>query len=131
MQDVLTLRFFRIKVLKNLLAKEKITREAVRMLFNIMLYAQEKEALIFFKMLSSKKLFKKLLEEDSIPECILSSPILSIFGKDLLKCVRRELGVKRIRFKEKDVVLLSYLLADLIFFLIEGEGFLFNPRKLP
>jgi len=131
MQDVLTLRFFRIKVLKNLLAKEKITREAIRMLFNIMLYAQEKEALIFFKMLSSRKLFKKLLEEDNIPECILSSPILSIFGKDLLKCVRRELGVKRIRFKEKDVVLLSYLLADLIFFLIEGEGFLFNPRKLP
>ena len=122
MQDVLTLRFFRIKVLKSLLAKEKITREAIRMLFNIMLYAQEKEALIFFKMLSSKKLFKKLLEEDNIPECILSSPLLSIFGKDLLKCVRRELGVKRIRFKEKDVILLSYLLADLIFFLIKGKN---------
>ena len=122
MQDVLTLPSFRIKVLKSLLAKEKIVREALRMLFNIMLYAQEKEALIFFKMLSSKKLFKKLLEEDNIPECILSSPLLSIFGKDLLKCVRRELVVRRIRFKEKDVILLSYLLADLIFFLIKGKN---------
>jgi len=122
MQDVLTLPSFRIKVLKSLLAKEKIVREALRMLFNIMLYAQEKEALIFFKMLSSKKLFKKLLEEDNIPECILSSPLLSIFGKDLLKCVRRELGVKRIRFKEKDVIFFSYLLADLIFFLIKGKN---------
>ena len=122
MQDVLTLPSFSIKVLKSLLAKEKIVREALRMLFNIMLYAQEKEALIFFKMLSSKKLFKKLLEEDNIPECILSSPLLSIFGKDLLQCVRRELGVKRIRFKEKDVILLSYLLADLIFFLIKGKN---------
>ena len=122
MQDVLTLRFFRIKVLKNLLAKEKIAREALRMLFNIMLYAQEKEAFIFFKMLSSKKLFKKLLEEDSIPECITSSPILSIFGKDLLKCVRRELGVKRIRFEEKDVISFSYLLASLIFFLIKDKN---------
>jgi len=122
MQDVLTLRSFRIKVLKNLLAKEKIAREALRMLFNIMLYAQEKEALIFFKMLSSKKLFKKLLEEDSIPECITSSPILSIFGKDLLKCVRRELGSKRIRFEEKDVISFSYLLASFIFFLIKGKN---------
>ena len=131
MQDVLTLPSLRIKILKSLLAKEKIVREALRMLFNIMLYAQEKEALIFFKMLSSKKLFKKLLKEDNIPECILSSPLLSIFGKDLLNCVRRELGVKRIRFKEKDVILLSYLLADLIFFLIEGESSLFTPHKLP
>mgnify|MGYP000548300323 CR=1 FL=1 len=122
MQDVLTLRSFRIKVLKSLLAKEKIAREALRMLFNIMLYAQEREALIFFEMLSSRKLFKKLLKEDNIPECILSSPLLFIFGKDLLKCVRMELGVKRIRFKEKDVIFFSYLLADLIFFLIKGKN---------
>ena len=104
-------------LVKRLSLVPEIAASVVEMGLSMEIHGRDREVELS-KYLRSVNISSYNLKSRKAPSCIVDDPVWQIFGWKILRLVKKELVRREIRFAPADVILISFLIANLI---INGE----------
>lgn len=116
----------RYKLVQELSSIPRVISKVVTMMVYMRLYGNKKEVKVFYHQVESDDLFQRAGGGGKVPQYILHSPLLHIFGRGLLTSVEKVLEKKRVQYCREDVLLLSFLVVSAI---VRGKSSIIFPPQ--
>ena len=102
----------REKLVEELILVPEIISSVVKMQVYMRIYGNKKEVQVYRHLMKLANLLD--LKDGRAPDYIVNNPMLEIFGRQLLKLVRKKLIKEGLRFTRADTLIISFSVATII-----------------